>query len=66
MLWLVIVPTVHLGAFSILENKPIGYADDSTVMAVVPSPSPVTVAESMIRDFVRISELCDRLGMKFM
>ena len=24
--------------FSILENKLIGYADDSTLMAVVPSP----------------------------
>ena len=33
--------------FSILENKPIGYADDSTLMAIVPSPSiRVTVAES--------------------
>ena len=25
--------------FSILENKLIGYADDSTLMAVVPSPA---------------------------
>ena len=25
-----IVPPVHLGAFSFLENKLIGYADDST------------------------------------
>ena len=31
--------------FSILENKLIGYADDSTLMAVVPSPGArVTVA----------------------
>ena len=31
--------------FSILENKLIGYADDSTFMAVVPSPGVrVTVA----------------------
>ena len=34
--------------FSILENKLIGYADDSTLMAVVPSPGArVTVAESL-------------------
>ena len=34
--------------FSILENKLIGYADDSTLMAVVTSPgSRVTEAESM-------------------
>ena len=33
--------------FSILENKLIGYADDSTVMAVLPSPGVrVAVAES--------------------
>ena len=32
--------------FSILENKLIGYADDSTMIAVVPSPGArVTVAE---------------------
>ena len=35
--------------FSILENKLIGYADDSTLMAVVPSPGVrVAVAESLI------------------
>ena len=35
--------------FSILENKPIGYAGDSTFMPVVPSPCVVivTVAESL-------------------
>ena len=33
--------------FSILENKLIGYADDSTLMAIVPSPGViVAVAES--------------------
>ena len=42
--------------FSILENKLIGYSDDSTVMAVVPSPGArVTVAESLIRDLGRVS-----------
>ena len=36
-----------LELFSILENKLIGYADDSTLMALVPSPGDrVTVAES--------------------
>ena len=51
--------------FSILENKLIGYADDSTLMAVVPSPGvKFTVAESLIRDLCRVSEWCDFLGMK--
>ena len=39
------------GFFSILENKLIGYADDSTLIAVVPSPCVrVIVAESLSRD----------------
>ena len=51
--------------FFILENKLIGYADDTTLMAVVPSPGVrVTVAESMIRDLGRVSEWCDLCGMK--
>ena len=38
--------------FSILENMLIGYTDDSSLMAVVPTPGiKVTVAESRIRDF---------------
>ena len=38
------------GLFFILENKLIGYAYDSTLMAVVPSPGArVTVAESLNR-----------------
>ena len=46
--------------FSILENKLIGCADDSTLMAVVPSPGVrVSVAESLIRDLGRVSEWCD-------
>ena len=50
---------------SILENKLIGYADDSTLMAVVPSPDVrITVAESLIRDLGRVSEWFDLLGMK--
>ena len=51
--------------FSILENKLIGYADDSTLMAVVTSPGVgITVAESLIRDLGRVSEWCDLWGMK--
>ena len=43
--------------FSIVENKLIGYADDSTLRAVVPSPGVgVTVAESLIRDLGSIIE----------
>ena len=54
-----------LELFSILENKLIGYADNSTLMAVVPSPgSQVTVAESLNRDLVRVNSWCDLLGMK--
>ena len=44
----------------ILENKLICYADDSTLIAVVPSPGVrVTVAESLSRDIVKVSEWCD-------
>ena len=51
--------------FSILENKLIGYADVSTLMAVVPLPGVrVAVAESLIRDLGRVSEWCDLWGMK--
>ena len=51
--------------FPILENKLIGYADDSTLMAVVPSRNVrVTVAESLIHDLGRVSEWCDLWGMK--
>ena len=52
--------------YSILENKLIGYADDSTLMAVVRSPGiRVAVAESRIRDLGRVSEWCvDLWGMK--
>ena len=51
--------------FSILENKLIGYADDSTLMDVVPSSGVrVAVAGSLIRDLGRVSEWCDFWGMK--
>ena len=46
--------------FSILENKLIGYSDDSSLMAVEPSSGVwVAVAESLIRDLGRVSEWCD-------
>ena len=51
--------------FSILENKLISYADDSTSIAVEPSPGVrVTVAELFSRDLVNISEWCVLQGMK--
>ena len=56
--------------FSILEDKLIGYADDSTSIAVVPfwrmaQQNPgvrVTVAESLNRDLVRVNAWCDLGG----
>ena len=42
---------------TVLENKLIGYADNSTLIAVVPYTGVrVTVAESLIRGLVRVSE----------
>ena len=39
-----------------MENKLIGYADDSTLIAVVPSPGlRVAVVESLCRDLVKVS-----------
>ena len=53
------------GLFSMLENKLIGYADNSTLMAVVPFPGVrVAAAESLIRDHGRVSQWCDLWGMK--
>ena len=46
--------------FSILENKLIGYADYSTLTAVVPSPGVrVTVAKLLSCNLVKVSEWCD-------
>ena len=43
--------------FSILENKLISFADDTTLIAVVPAPGiRVTVAESLSLDLVKVSE----------
>ena len=46
--------------FSILENKLIGYADDSCAILSIR----VAVAESLICDLGRVSEWCDLWGMK--
>ena len=51
--------------FSILENKLIGYDDDSTLIAVVPSLGRrVALAASLSRDHVKVSEWCDLWGTK--
>ena len=48
-----------------MENKLIGYADDSTLIAVVPSPGLiVAVAESLSRDLVKVNEWCYLCGIK--
>ena len=49
--------------FSILENKLIGYADDSTLIAVVYHQASA-VAESLIRDLGRVSEWRDLWGIR--
>ena len=46
-----------LELISILENQPIGYAHDSSLIAVVPSPVlRVAVSESLSRDVVKVNE----------
>ena len=51
--------------FFIMENNLIGYSDDSTLMAVVPSPDVrITVAESPIPNLSRVCECCDLWEMK--
>jgi hypothetical protein len=51
--------------FSNLENKLYGYADDSTLVSVVPSPhARISVSQSINRDLVKISDWCCLWGMK--
>ena len=51
--------------FSIVENKLYGYADDSSLVAVVPSPGKrVAVSESLNRDLNRVSVWCNLWGME--
>ena len=48
-----------------LENKLVAYADDATLVAVVPSPDMRSVvSESLNRDLARISSWCKLWGMK--
>ena len=49
---------------SILENTFVGYADDSTLIAIIPSPKHrVSVACSLIGDLVRQHAWCELWGM---
>ena len=51
--------------FSIVDKKLYGYADDSTLVAFVPSHGErVAVSESMNRDTNRVSVWCDLWGTK--
>ena len=51
--------------FSVVKNKLYGYADDSTLVAVVPSPGErVAVSDTMNRDLYRVSVWCNLWGMK--
>ena len=51
--------------FSIVQIKLYGYADDSTLVVVVPSPGErVAVSESMNSDLNRVSVWCNLSGMK--
>ena len=62
-LQLFLLYTVELSC--IVENKLYGYADDFTLVAVVPSPRErVAVSESMNRDLNWVSVWCDLWGMK--
>ena len=48
----------------IVENTLVTYADDSTLLATVPSPAKrVNIGESLNRHITRISEWCMRWGM---
>ena len=50
--------------FSILENRLVGYADDSTLVAVVPSPGDRdSISASLNRDLGLISDWCSKWGM---
>ena len=53
------------GRFSILQRKLIGYADDFTLIAVVPSSGiRVVVAKSLNHALVKVCEWCGLWGMK--
>ena len=51
--------------FSTVENKLYGYADDSALVTVAPSPvERQTVSEYMNHDLNKVSVWCDLCGMK--
>ena len=55
-----------LDFFFILENKLIGYADESILSSFVTSPSVrVAVVKSLNCDLRKVNEWCDPWGMKF-
>ena len=59
------VPPVHRGAFIHTENKLYRFADDSTLVAVMPSTGErEAVAESLKRDRNRVGMWCDLWVMK--
>ena len=48
-----------------LENMLVAYADDATLLAVVPSSNGrAVISDSLNRDLARISEWCRLWGMK--
>ena len=52
------------GLFTITENKFVGYADDSTLVAVIPKPSDrPRVEASILRDLQAVSRWCDEWCM---
>ena len=60
-----VVPVVHCRAFLYSVKQAFGYTEDSTLVAVVPSPGErVAVSESMNRDLNRVSVRCNLWGMK--
>ena len=53
------------GLFTITENKFVGYADDSTLVAVIPKPSDrPRVEASILRDLRAVRRWCDEWCMK--
>ena len=51
--------------FFIVENKLYGYANESTLVAVVQSPGErVAVSQSMNRNLKRVTEWCNHWGVK--
>ena len=55
-----VVPLVHCRDFLYSGKQLYGYADDSTLMAVVPSPGEsLAVSESMNRDVNKVSVWCN-------